>query len=150
MAKQSSMYESGLTTRAMVLAIAPVAVAIFMVWNGVYYLDKFPGADNLAWRFIFSLLPLLFGAALLGVTVFVVVKNMGRKVSLAEDGLSYCQGKESFTVRWSLAAFSIPRGKLYRTLAVTDGKHMVRIEELFFKDFDQIAKGVADFKGMRR
>ena len=134
----------------MALAVIPVAVAVFMIWNGVYYLDKFPGSENLAWRFVFSLLPLLFGAALLGVTGFVAFKNMGRKVSVAEDGFAYSYGKETFTIRWSLAAFSIPRGKLYRTLAITDGKNMVRLEELFFKEFDQIAKAVADFKGMRR
>lgn len=140
-----------MTKRAFVLALAPVVVALFLISNGLFYLDKFPGASNLPWRFVFSLFPLLFGGALVAVTLFVIVMNQGRKIAIAEDGLSYSHGRETFTLKWALAAFSLPRGgMLYRVLAVTDGKHMVRVEELFFKDFDQIAKAVADAKGMRR
>lgn len=151
MAKQVSSFESGLTQRAIALAIAPVVVAAFLVWNGVFYLDKFPGSRNLPWLFIFSILPLLFGATLIGVTVFVIIKNLGRKIAISEEGLAYSHGKNAFTLNWGLTAFSMPRGgKMYRVLAVTDGKNVVRVEELFFKDFDQIAKAVADAKSARR
>lgn len=151
MAKHVSSFESGLTQRAIALAVAPVLVAAFLVWNGVFYIDKFPGSRNLPWLFIFSILPLLFGAALVGVTIFVIIKNLGRKIAISEDGLAYSHGKDVFTLSWGLTAFSMPRGgKMYRVLAVTDGKHVVRVEELFFREFDQIAKAVSDAKGARR
>lgn len=150
MVKHALSFESGLTQRALALAIAPVVVAAFLVWNGVFYLDKFPGSRNLPWLFIFSILPLLFGAVLIGLPIFVIVKNLGRKIAISGDGLSYSHGKDAFTLSWALTAFSMPRGgKMYRVLAVTDGKHVVRVEELFFKDFDQIAKAVADAKSAR-
>ncbi|NDD26672.1 MAG: hypothetical protein EB084_00185 [Proteobacteria bacterium] len=151
MAKQSVSFSSGLTQKAMILGVAPVIVALYSIWNGVYYINKFPGAGNLPFLLLFSILPLVFGIGIVAFTAFVISKNLGRKLVINPDGLVYTHGKESVAFSWALAAFSLPRtGKLYRTLAITDGKKVVRVEELFFNDFDHIAQTVADAKGGKR
>lgn len=151
MGKNVSNFESGLTPRAMILALAPLLVALLMIYNGVFYLNKFPGSRNLPWLVLFSILPLAFGAALIGTTLFLISKNMGRKLAVSDDGVTYSHGKDGFSLSWALTAFSMPRGgKLYRVLAITDGKNVVRVEDLFFKDFDLIAKAVSDAKNARR
>jgi hypothetical protein len=147
MAKQATTYVSGVTAMAMGLAIVPLLVALWLIWNGVYYLNKFPGPANLPWLVLFSIVPLAFGIGIIAVTAGVMKKNSGRRVSIGPEGFSYEDGDGRFTLKWGVTAHSMPKGKLYRVMAVTDGKNVARIEEIFFADFDEIARQVIEAKG---
>src|SRR4051812_31028451 len=99
MAKEEPYYESGTTKLSLVLSAAPCIVALWLLWNGVYYFGKFPGAHNLGWLFIFSIAPMLFGIGLIAVTVIVVQRNMGRRVIISRTGFGYEHGNVTFTLK---------------------------------------------------
>ena len=77
--------------------------------------------------------------------------NQGRKIRITRDALSYEHGKTRFTVRWQMLAFSAPARtkKTMRVLSISDGKNLVRIEEIFFPDFDNIVKHVSEAKSSK-
>lgn len=151
MPNQGDHFTSGTTSKAMLLAAVPLAVAAYLGYNGLYYATRFPGAKNLPWRVLFSFVPLAFAAVLVGTTLYVLLKSAGRSITLGADGLIYTQGAENFTMPWSITAFSQPKaGALGRVMAITDGKHVVRVEELFFKDFDRLVSAMAEAKKLAK
>lgn len=153
MARQATgaIFESGVTRRATSFAVVPGLVALLLIWNGLYYVDKFPGSQHMGWLLGFAILPLLFGFAIVVTGAVVFKKNMGRKVTISPDGFGYSHGGASFLLRWPLTAYSLPKGgKLYRVLVITDGKNAARIDDLFFPSFDEIVEGVVNAKGSRR
>lgn len=141
-------FESGITQLAITRGIIPVVVALWLIWNGTYYSNKFPGSEHVGLLLLFSVLPLVFGLAILVVAAGVVIKNLGQKVTITPDAISYEHGKEQFAVRWEMLAFSAPPPgkKTMRALSISDGSRFARIEELFFPDFSTILQIVTQAK----
>lgn len=151
MARESTSFESGVTAQALALAALPVLVSLFLIWTGIYYALRFPGSNHLVWLLVCGLLPLLFGCAILVVMFLTMKKNMQRRVEISSEGLTYRHGAHAFVLKWSRTAYTTARPvKVYRVLVVSDGQNMVRLEDLFFPDFDEIVRNVAEMKGGRR
>ncbi|MBM3462052.1 MAG: hypothetical protein FJX76_08125 [Armatimonadetes bacterium] len=142
--EKARTFQSGLTRQATMLAAAPALVAGLLIWSGLYYLDKFPGASHFGLLLVMSVLPLLFGVAILVVMVLTLMKNTGKRVTITKDSITYEHGPERFAVRWEMLAFSAPPAgkKMMRAISISDGANYARIEELFFPDFDALLQMV--------
>lgn len=141
-------FESGLTSQATMLGAVPGLIALLLIAMGLHYIDKFPGASHFPFLLMMSLLPMGFGVAIICTAVMTMQKNLGRKVTVTRDTITYEHGKDRFSVRWEMLAFSAPPAgkKTMRALSISDGTNFARIEEIFFPSFNELLKIVSAAK----
>jgi len=148
MSLKADTFQSGITQKAITLAAVPMIVAGLLVYQGARYFNLFNDQVHGSLRLVMGVLPMLFGLAIIGVAVATLLKNLGKKVVVSKDGISYEHGAEKFSVRWEMLAFSAPPPgkKMLRALSISDGNNFARIEELFFPRFDNLLQIVSSAK----
>lgn len=137
-----TVYRSGLTSKAMALAILPLFVAVYLVWVGVADMNRFSSKDPM--RFLLVYGPILLGVVVLGATAFVAMRNLRHQTTVSGAGVHFHEGgREVFHAGW--ATFThVSRGQgLVRVLVMSDGRRFGRVFDLFTPKFDDLLQNLA-------
>jgi hypothetical protein len=150
--RKETTFASGLTGKAILLALIPVLISAWLIRTGLFYLDVFPPVRDFAIRFTFGFFPIILGAAILIVLIVAVKANIGIGVTVSPQAISYSRGDVQFTTSWEMLAFSAPHPsrKFMRVITISNGEELAQLHELFFPQFDKLLKIISDAKKTSR
>lgn len=140
------IYTCTMTKKAFVLAMLPVIVSCWLLYQGNLAAQKFHHTDPTRWVFI--LVPVILGLTILGVTCMAIYQNVIKQVVLSSSNVTFHDGREKFVASLSRLAHSSPSSRgLFKVLLISDGVHFGQVVDVFMPDFDDL---VANLEKKRR
>lgn len=131
-------YRSSLTRKALVLSLAPLAIAVNLIWMGTATNAKFAPDDYS--RLPFVLGPMGFGAIIIIALVMGTYRQLKKKLIIGRREVVYDAGTpaQNWSSTWSNMAYSPPQpGKrLVRSLLLGDGSKFAQFYDIFVPHFD--------------
>lgn len=142
-------FKSALSAKALMLAVAPVAIASYLIFMGSSTNAKFAPDDYS--RLPFVLGPIGFGAFILISLIVGTFQQLKKKLILGRREVIFDSGKldSNFSSSWSNLAYSPPHpGKrLVRSLLLGDGAKFVVFYDIFVPNFDSMVEELDKRKG---
>lgn len=142
-------YRSVLTRKALGLAVAPLAIAVYLIFMGVSTNGKF--APNDYSRLPFVLGPIGFGIGIVLALIVGTVQQLKKKLIIGRREIIYdCGNTDSnFSSSWANLAYSPPQpGKrLVRSLLLGDGAKFAQFYDIFVPEFDAMVADLDKRKG---
>jgi len=142
-------YRSVLTTKAIGLAVAPLAIAAYLIFMGVSTNGKFAADDYSRLPFVVG--PIAFGATIILSLIVGTIQQLQKKLIIGRREVIYVSGKtdNNFSSSWSNLAYSPPHpGKrLVRSLLLGDGAKFAQFYDIFVPNFDAMVADLDKRKG---
>jgi len=150
--RKEKTFVSGITGKALVLAVIPVLISIWLVRTGLFYLDVIPAGKEFSIRFVFGFFPIIMALVIVGVLLAALKSNIGAGVTVSPQAIAYNHGKVQFTASWEMLAFSAPAAgrKLMRVITISNGEEIAQLHEIFFPEFEQLLKIISEAKRSSR
>lgn len=125
------------------ICIVPFAFGAYLILQGKKNIPLFPVIDiDPISPFMYIKLPIIIGSLLILFTLWSLISNIGKEISITPKTFTYKKGRYEFTCFWKNLTFTPPRydKKRFKMFSVSDGKRSGRIEEFFFPEFATIVE----------
>lgn len=142
--KAKSDFPLKVTKKAKLLAILPVAIAIYMLFLGFSIFRSFHPKDSS--RYTFGLPPIAISVLVLGALIATPRKMCNGVVSVRDTGIEYNPGDHDLNVHfpWNDLIFSAPRNaqQMVRSLILVHRDRKLVFYDLFMPDFDLLVAAI--------
>ncbi len=129
------------TPRGIAVGLLSLAVAARLLAMGFKNYQAFPPSGGMDGTLVFAGLPLLVSVLLLLLTILPFLSSLGVVLTVRRDGLRYTGRNMFFDAAWGRLTYLPPNRRLkgFRSLTLGTRETRVRIDELFFPDFERLA-----------
>ncbi len=127
------------------LAVLPVALAVYMVVMGVSAFMSFHPRDS--GRYLFGFPPVAIAALIVGTLVSIPRKLCRGAILVLDSGVEYNPGDHDLNVHfpWNDLVFSAPKGKqqMVRSLILAHRDRKMVFYDIFVPDFELLVAAIA-------
>lgn len=90
-------------------------------------------------RFVVVFCPFILASVLLGMYVYMLATQAGRRLDIGSIGVTLTSGNKSVTVGWaSMVVSRAQTANLTSSSLISDGENSIRIQRFFWPDHDDI------------
>jgi hypothetical protein len=133
-------FKAGFTGIAYAVLFFTLAVTITLGLYGCSNSRLFPAeGDNIA-RIIFVYAPIAFASFSLLFTFYTIIANLIISVDIRQSGVRFRQGSRIFEVTWQGLVYSVPKHGTIRTLIISDGYFVGRVNSMFCPGFSKLVE----------